>query len=258
MQKLNLSKIQQCDQHWDFMEPQACGRLCQKCDKLIVDFRQMKDEEVAAVHMFSEGPVCGIYRKDQLQAPQKAKPKKKNWKALYLASIGLLFAKAGTAQMVGNKEKIEQNDQVFQRDTLPVTLGEAHGGKMTKDSFWVTGKVMDGEDSDPLIGVSVIILGTKTGTVSDLNGRYLLNVTDHISSKDSLNLQYSYTGFNNVNRSIDLSHFATTDTLEIDIQISADWENFQHIAFGVVRAPWHVRAWNNVKHFFRFEWLKKD
>jgi predicted acetyltransferase len=257
MQKLNLSKIQQCDQYWDFMEPQGCGRLCEKCDKIIVDFRQMKDEEVTAVHMLADEAVCGIYRKDQLVAPSKRSVKKSSkWKAWYLACLGVLFAKAGNAQDLPKQEKVEQNDLLVQRDTIPVSVEEAHGKQAVNDSLWIKGKVVDGENGEPLIGLSVVIQETKRGTVTDFDGNYLLNVTEDIVGKDSVELQFSYTGYKQISQIIATTQFAEKDTLLVDLQMNVDWMNV--ISFGVVRAPWHVRAWNNVKYFFRFEWLKKD
>ena len=38
----------------------------------------------------------------------------------------------------------------------------------------VSGVVTDADDGNPLVGVSVQIKGTTTGTITDLNGRYSL------------------------------------------------------------------------------------
>lgn len=57
-------------------------------------------------------------------------------------------------------------------------------GQMT-----VTGTVAD-SDGEPLIGVSILITGTSTGVISDLEGKYSLSVP----SSDS-ELQFTYTGF---------------------------------------------------------------
>ncbi|NND34769.1 MAG: SusC/RagA family TonB-linked outer membrane protein, partial [Saprospiraceae bacterium] len=45
-------------------------------------------------------------------------------------------------------------------------------------------------DGEPLIGVTVLIKGTQTGTVTDFDGTYTLDVTD-----DNAILVFSYTGF---------------------------------------------------------------
>ncbi|HNR06243.1 MAG TPA: SusC/RagA family TonB-linked outer membrane protein [Saprospiraceae bacterium] len=54
----------------------------------------------------------------------------------------------------------------------------------------ITGKVTNGEDSEPLVGVTILILGTTQGTVTDFDGNYSLdNVPDNAS------LRFTYTGF---------------------------------------------------------------
>ena len=53
----------------------------------------------------------------------------------------------------------------------------------------VTGKVMDGETSQPLPGASVIVKGTTTGVVTDFNGEYT------ISASTGDVLVFSYVGF---------------------------------------------------------------
>ena len=40
----------------------------------------------------------------------------------------------------------------------------------------VTGTVFSGEDNEPIIGASVVIKGTMNGTVTDLDGKFVLNV----------------------------------------------------------------------------------
>lgn len=39
----------------------------------------------------------------------------------------------------------------------------------------ISGKIIDKETNDPLIGVNVIIKGTYYGSATDLNGRYYIS-----------------------------------------------------------------------------------
>jgi iron complex outermembrane receptor protein len=54
----------------------------------------------------------------------------------------------------------------------------------------VTGTITDAENGDPLIGASVLVTGTSTGTVTDFDGNYTLNVPANAES-----LTISYTGY---------------------------------------------------------------
>jgi len=56
----------------------------------------------------------------------------------------------------------------------------------------VKGVVTDAENGDPLIGASVFVTGTSTGTVTDFDGNYSINVPANAES-----LTVSYTGYSN-------------------------------------------------------------
>ena len=61
--------------------------------------------------------------------------------------------------------------------------------KHTEDVIAVTGTVTSEEDDLPLIGVSVLVKGTSRGTITDLDGKFTIDV----SEEDIL--VFSYTGF---------------------------------------------------------------
>ncbi len=54
----------------------------------------------------------------------------------------------------------------------------------------VSGTITDAESGDPLIGASVLVTGTSTGTVTDFDGTFTLNVPEGTES-----LTVSYTGY---------------------------------------------------------------
>ena len=54
----------------------------------------------------------------------------------------------------------------------------------------VSGTVTDADTKDPLIGVSILVKGTSTGTITDYDGRYSLDVP-----QDAETLEVSYTGY---------------------------------------------------------------
>ena len=56
----------------------------------------------------------------------------------------------------------------------------------------VKGKVIDADGSEPMIGVSVLVKGTTTGTVTDIDGNFSLTVPDKAT------LQLSYIGYKTI------------------------------------------------------------
>ena len=43
----------------------------------------------------------------------------------------------------------------------------------------ITGRVISGEDGEPIIGASVVVTGTNTGTVTDIDGNFSLKVAEN-------------------------------------------------------------------------------
>src|SRR5690606_40231762 len=60
----------------------------------------------------------------------------------------------------------------------------------------VTGKVISSEDSQGLPGTNILIKGSATGTVTDAQGNYSLEVTDRKSTRlNSSHVKISYAVF---------------------------------------------------------------
>lgn len=72
--------------------------------------------------------------------------------------------------------------------------GEASGGPLSgQNTFIVKGKVTDSKTAEPIIGATVIIKGTNTGVVTDINGDYSIDVKD-----PNARLEISYVGYNKI------------------------------------------------------------
>ena len=73
----------------------------------------------------------------------------------------------------------------------------------------ITGVVTDGENGEPLIGANILVVGTSTGTITDFDGKYSLNVP-----ADAKELDFSYTGYTSQRIAID-------NQTEINVELSA-------------------------------------
>ena len=81
----------------------------------------------------------------------------------------------------------------------------------------ISGKVLSAEDSQVLPGVSVIVKGSSTGTVTDSDGKYSINVPDNGAS-----LVFSYVGFTS-------QEIAVKNSNLINISLSADVKNLEQV-----------------------------
>jgi len=81
----------------------------------------------------------------------------------------------------------------------------------------VTGIVSDSQTKEPLPGVNVIVIGTTTGAVTDLDGKYNISVP----SPDAV-LEFSFIGYSSQKIEVGGKNV-------IDISLSADIKNLDEI-----------------------------
>lgn len=68
----------------------------------------------------------------------------------------------------------------------------------------VSGTVTDVENGEPLIGASILVVGTSTGTITDFDGKYTLTLPEGATA-----LEFSYTGYGS--QRIDIGSQTTID-----------------------------------------------
>ena len=106
--------------------------------------------------------------------------------------------------------------------------------KSVGKTYTVTGRVFDYETQKPLIGANVIIGNTKTGTITDINGNYSLELV-----RGQSNIVASYVGYKTkksaVTKACDLSFFLTKDDLD-----STEKEYKEYSSTNVVVRGMHI------------------
>jgi TonB-linked SusC/RagA family outer membrane protein len=90
----------------------------------------------------------------------------------------------------------------------------------------VTGTVISSEDNQPLPGVSVVVQGTSRGTVTDVDGKYTIDLNPGENS-----LVFSFVGFNSQTVAVDQQSVVNL-TLEIDTKTL---DEVVVIGYGTVR-----------------------
>ena len=78
----------------------------------------------------------------------------------------------------------------------------------------ITGTVVDADDGEPLIGVSIVLKGTNTGAVTDIDGRYSVHIP--ISGKQILT--FSYVGYQTQEINIEQGKNIVNVNLKADTQ----------------------------------------
>jgi hypothetical protein len=123
-----------CHENWDVMTPEAKGRFCGSCAKVVVDFSVMTDNEVLNYLKKNSGNTCGHFTTDQLDRPiiETQLQPNKTWR-YWLASIASLLvmlqrsaAQTTTAIIKGKVlEKKSATKKVVKKATVnrEITLG---------------------------------------------------------------------------------------------------------------------------------------
>jgi TonB-linked SusC/RagA family outer membrane protein len=104
----------------------------------------------------------------------------------------------------GYESVITLNRQLVLREEIPEVIEEP------VQPVTVNGRVTDADSGEPLMGVTVFVVGTQTGTTTDADGRFTLSVPDGGEV-----LAFSYVGY--VRREVPID-----DRREFNIQLSSD------------------------------------
>jgi iron complex outermembrane receptor protein len=89
----------------------------------------------------------------------------------------------------------------------------------------ISGVVTDAETGDPLIGANVLIIGTSTGTITDIDGSYTLELS---SGYDQL--QFSYTGYTTKDVAV-----STSDVVNVSLSAGELLDEVVVIGYGTVK-----------------------
>lgn len=120
LKNVQLSIKNPCSESWDRMTPEEQGRFCASCQKLVIDFTSMDDQEVLQWFTLPKGSVCGRFRQDQLRRSLVANPEKKRskWRYWHYLVAGLLFSSEISAQSDPHRPPIGQHISPGERNRL--------------------------------------------------------------------------------------------------------------------------------------------
>lgn len=181
---LRLSIPEPCHEDWNNMTPTLQGRYCQACEKEVTDFSQMTDTQIIQFIEKGKGNHCGRFRFDQLDRDMSLSVPQyviSPWAKAGILAASVLLAVPGMSQQTRLSTKpAAQEIVVTQQKDLD-----------SNTPFIIKGIVTD-EEGEPLIGASILLVGTSTGTITDLDGNFTIGIQQQLPN---LALTFSYTGY---------------------------------------------------------------
>lgn len=181
-----------CHENWQQMTPNEQGRHCMSCQKTVVDFTLMSDQEILDYISRASSSVCGRFNNDQLNktyAERKNKPAFTFRYAWNMIVATFLVTGNATETQAQGKVAVEKKEN-WQRPP-----GNAFVGTVV---IWdpvvqqVTGVIMDDSTNKPVSYASIRIKGAKAGISANEAGEFALTVP---TRKDKLKLIVSAIGY---------------------------------------------------------------
>ena len=175
-----------CHEDWAKMTPTQKGKHCAVCQKEVIDFTQMTDEQIFKATK-KENNLCGRLTKRQLERPIQLQRKEGTSWAGYAATIlvpaTMLMTQSINAQH--NTKPTEQTEKNYKSIGISsLTRSAQHDisrkqneeDTLQKQHTHIIKGVVS-EENGPLPGASIYIKGTDKGTQSNFDGEYELEVT---------------------------------------------------------------------------------
>ncbi len=177
-QKIQITIPEPCNEGWQNMTPVEKGRFCASCQKTVLDFTYLSDNEI--INLVSKNDnLCGRIKASQLNRNLIETKTKSNYFGYFATSV-LAFLGLGTENSVAQEKPVtEQTDSKYLYKPTDST-----------EKITVTGVVTD-KDGALLPGAIIVIKNTIKGTQSDEFGKYSISV-----NKNDV-LQFTYLGFEN-------------------------------------------------------------
>ena len=233
-----------CHEDWNQMTPAKQGRFCQVCERSLVDFSKMSDRELIRYFTSHKGKLCGRFSKHQLERnlhlPQPLPPSYTRAKAMGLLLSGMLTA--GTLEAQENTP------------TYPLPITEMVDGEVEiiegpvpvePESFKISGQVTERGTGEVLIGASVLLKGTTTGTVTDIDGNFSIDIP---IDQESPVLVFSYSCFET--NEVSVSKFQKKKSVQLKT-VNAVCTPIV-MGYGVTTMfPEEKSFWSDVKTFFK-------
>lgn len=165
-----------CHENWQQMTPNEQGRHCMSCQKTVVDFTLMSDQEILDHIARASSSVCGRFNNDQLNKTYVEKKIKPSFTFRYawnmITAAFLLTAGAATAQ---SKTPVKRHVAANKKKLIPLKPDLVVGtvAVMVPDRT-ISGVVREDSTGNPVSFASVRIKGVETGTSANEAGRFEL------------------------------------------------------------------------------------
>jgi hypothetical protein len=262
---LHINVAEPCHENWQQMTPNEQGRHCLSCQKTVVDFTLMSDQEILQYISQASSSICGRFYNHQLDKTYEEKKIKPAFTFRYawnlITAAFLLTGSAATAQVRKKaKKKAAVKKEWEYRYALdnqkPISLSnniniaqelaglQTRGFVITNDyprqqqarliepPLKMFGFIRDNYTGKPIEAATVRLKGVKAGVEAGEDGRFEFPIVD-ISGK--VTLEVTAKGYETKEYVVDVNSFRAIDfSLDSDGSIVYDAERSRGMTMGEV------------------------
>lgn len=159
-----------CHQQWSDLTPTSGGGFCASCQKQVIDFTGLSEEDIVNHIATANGKVCGRFREEQFRTHYLLKESARIRPGMSLIKAGVI----GAFLMLMSKPIFAQ-EKMQKQKTEVVQEKQKHLGKSSSienDEYWIEGTIQDKYDHSAIPGVNVLLRGTTHGTTSNAEGYF--------------------------------------------------------------------------------------
>ncbi|MEW4922817.1 carboxypeptidase-like regulatory domain-containing protein [Algibacter sp. 2305UL17-15] len=165
-QKFNLTISKPCSEKFSQFKETSTGGFCSSCQKNVIDFRKMSDEQLIKHFKNNDQNTCGYFNFSQLKDYSFFNEPQKTSNFKYLRIFSLTFFSMLSLHTIQAQDNTPKTEIVQELNTNKSDTNK----KVVAQDGLLTGIISD--ESGPLPGANILLKGTSTGTSANFDGEF--------------------------------------------------------------------------------------
>ncbi|MBK7817612.1 MAG: carboxypeptidase regulatory-like domain-containing protein [Sphingobacteriaceae bacterium] len=188
-QTIKINIAEPCHENWEKMLDEERGKFCLSCQKQVVDFSRMSNEEIINYFNVNEGKkICGRIAKHQHNTPISNYQKVVTpWFNRYVAGFFMALGFYNPSSAQTKDVPVEQH----MKGEIAVKQPHIRSDK----KLVINGRVLNSATNKGMKGVSITVVGSDITVTTDKNGNYTISIPARLQN-ENLVLSVYHSGYN--------------------------------------------------------------